>query len=115
MIYNESIELMEAVSALDEGFLLNHIFNRITTANLSKHTFENTRAALAKTVAGITDAEDIRELRRDRQLGRTHMLKVIERHPDVNERAEAKRHLEWLETEYAEMLTKRLKEIERSA
>lgn len=87
MTNDDSMELMEAVASLEEGFLLKHIWNRITTADLSKHTFENTRAALAKTVAGISDPEDIEALRRDRQLGRAHMMKIIERHPDASERA----------------------------
>ena len=115
MTNDDSMELMEAVVSLDEGFLLKHIWNRITTADLSKHTFENTRAALAKTVAGISDPEDIEALRRDRQLGRAHMMKMIERHPDQSERAEAKRHLKWLEGEYVKMLADRMKEIKHNS
>ena len=111
MIHGESMELIEEMAGLEEGFLLAHIFNRITTANLSKHTFENTRAALAKTVAGITDPEDIQELRRDRSIGRAQMIKMIERHPDPEERKEAKRHLAWLEDEYVKMLADRMKEL----
>ena len=113
--HDESMELVEAVASLEEGFLLRHIWNRITTADLSKHTFENTRAALAKTVAGITDPKDIAELRRDRWMGRVHMMKIIERHPDPAERAEAKRHLAWLEGEYGKMLSDRMKEIKHDS
>ena len=50
--HDESMELVEAVASLEEGFLLRHIWNRITTADLSKHTFENTRAALARPSPG---------------------------------------------------------------
>jgi 2'-5' RNA ligase len=111
MTHTDSIELMEAMAALDESFLLKHIWNRITTADLSKHTFENTRAALAKTVAGITDPEDIQALRKDRQMGRSQMMRMIERHPDPEQRAEAKRHLAWIEGEYVKMLSNRMAEI----
>lgn len=110
MILTEDMDLM-GIEVLEEGFLLKHIWNRITTANLSKHTFENTRAALAKTVAGITDPEDIQALRRDRSLGRAQMLRVIEKHPNPDERAEAKRHLAWLEGEYVKILSDRMKEL----
>lgn len=113
--HDESMELVEAVASLEEGFLLRHIWNRITTADLSKHTFENTRAALAKTVAGISSPEDIEALRRDRQMGRAHMMKIIERHPDAAERDEAKRHLAWLEDEYVKMLSDRMKEIKHDS
>jgi hypothetical protein len=111
MTHTDSIELMEAMAALDESFLLKHIWNRITTADLSKHTFENTRAALAKTVAGITDPEDIQALRKDRQMGRSQMMRMIERHPDPEQRAEAKHHLAWIEGEYVKMLSNRMAEI----
>ena len=110
---NDAIELMEAVSALEEAFLLKHIWNRITTADLSKHTFENTRAALAKTIAGISDPDDITALRQDRQLARNQMMRMIEKHPDPKERAEAKTHLVWLENEYVKMLSDRMKEIKK--
>ena len=104
---NDTIELME------EAFLLKHIWNRITTADLSKHTFENTRAALAKTIAGISDPDDITALRQDRQLARNQMLRMIEKHPDPKERVEAKTHLAWLENEYVKMLSDRMKEIKQ--
>ena len=48
-------------------------------------------------------------------MGRVHMMKIIERHPDPAERAEAKRHLAWLEGEYGKMLSDRMKEIKHDS
>ena len=107
----EEMELMEAMASLEEAFLLKHIWNRITTADMSKHTFENTRAALDKTIAGITDPDDIQYLRKDRQLARTQMMRFIEKHPDPEQRREAKKHLAWLESEYVKMLSNRMAEL----
>ena len=80
---NDTNELMEAVSTLEEALLLKHIWNRITA------------------------------LRQDRQLARNQMLRMIEKHPDPKERAEAKTHLAWLENEYVKMLSDRMKEIKQ--
>ena len=93
------------------GLTFSHVINRITTANLSKHTFENTRNALKKTVADCDTPHDISFLRRDMSAGKILMRRIIEKHPDPKERAEAKTHLKWLESEYANMLSARLKEI----
>ena len=107
----EAMEVMEAMASLEEAFILKHLWNRITTANLSKHTFENTRAALDKTIAGITDPDDIQYLRKDRQLARNQMMRIIEKHPDPEQRREAKKHLAWLESEYVKMLSNRMAEL----
>ena len=93
------------------AFTFRHAINRLITASMSEHTFANTRKALAKTVAGTDSADEIAFLRRDMAAGKALMKRIMERHKDPAERAEAKRHLQWLETEYAKMLTERLKEI----
>jgi hypothetical protein len=41
------------------------------------------------------------------------MMRMIEKHPDPKERAEAKTHLVWLENEYVKMLSDRMKEIKK--
>ena len=41
------------------------------------------------------------------------MMRMIERHPDPKERAEAKTHLAWLENEYVKMLSDRMTEIKK--
>ena len=93
------------------GLTFKHVINRITTASLAKHTFENTRSALQKTVEDCDSPKDIAFLRRDMQAGKVLMRRMIEKHPDPDERKQAKIHLAWLEREYAAMLTARLKKI----
>ena len=59
------------------GLTFSHAINRITTANLFKHTLENTRTALAKTVADCSSPADIAFLRRDMTAGKLLMRKRI--------------------------------------
>ena len=63
MTNDDSMELMEAVVSLDEGFLLKHIWNRITTADLSKHT-NNRVTNIVLTLGGtsLTQAQWARKL-----------------------------------------------------
>jgi hypothetical protein len=107
-------ELNKAYSHGDRwriGFTLRHALNRLMTADPSKHTFENTRAALARTVSGIDDEGEIGYLRRDLSAGKALMKRIIEKHPDAEQRKEAAKHLEWLNSEYSQLLTDRLREI----
>lgn len=106
---------MEEMQSFNESFGLtfSHVINRITTADMSRHKFENTRYALKKTVAGVKSEEDIAYLRRDMAMDKTTMKKIIEKHPDQEERKQATVHLKWLEDEYSKMLTARLSEIKK--
>lgn len=95
------------------GLTFKHLVNRIATADLSKHTLENTRASLQRTVRDCSSPKDVAFLRRDMQAGKILMRKIIENNPDREERNEAKRHLAWLEKEYAKMLSDRLREMKK--
>ena len=93
------------------GLTFSHAINRLTTASLSDHTLANTRKALAKTVEDCDTPDEIAFLRRDMGAGKALMQRIMEKHKDPKERAEAKRHFTWLNGEYAKMLADRLKAI----
>ena len=93
------------------GLTFSHAINRLTTASLSDHTLANTRKALAKTVEDCDTPDEIAFLRRDMSAGKAMMQRITEKHKDPKERAEAKRHLAWLNGAYAKMLADRLKAI----
>ena len=111
MIFSESTELLEALDESAVSLTIRHVFNRLTTADLSAHKLTNTRKALEQTVAGTNSVEDIAYLRKDLQIGIAGLRRVLEKHPDPTERAETAKHLEWLQVEYSRMLRDRLKEI----
>ena len=93
------------------GLTFSHAINRLTTASLTDHTLANTRKALAKTVEDCDTPDEIAFLRRDMGAGKALMQRITEKHKDPKERAEAKRHLAWLNSEYAKLLADRLKAI----
>lgn len=95
------------------GLTFRHLANRLMTANLSDHTLENTRKALAKTVAGTDNLGDIGFLRRDLNTGKRMLQIRLEKHPDPKERAEVKKHIAWLTSEYSKMLSDRAKELKK--
>jgi hypothetical protein len=80
-------------------------------ANPTRHAFENNRKALTRTINGATSIEDISFLRRDLNSGGGVLEKRLANTVDPEEKAEIRKHIAWLKTEYRDLLNKKAKEL----
>jgi hypothetical protein len=90
-----------------------HLLNRITTANVTASTLDNTKRALLKTVGDCNTMDDIHFLRRDAQVGLGGLARIVEKHPDPARRKECEEHMRWMRNEYREALLNRAREIKK--